>query len=139
MSTWADKTKFAKLYSETYWGNYPLKHHDGNNDYPLLQICENRNNFAIEYNLKKSLKYIKKHSPIKNIFEYTLQEIERQGAYVDHTEYYDTGYSVVCVTSHWCPEEKEYIWNKHGFNKIPQIYSPEQTTFLMELFYGRKH
>jgi hypothetical protein len=138
MYCWADKTNFNKMYKECYWGRFDLVTPVGENN-PKKEICDNRNNFAIEYKLKKPLNYIAKgHSAIKNIFKNTLYEIKQQGAYVDHIEYYDTGYSVVCVTSHHCSSEQELIWIRYGFHKIPPIYCPNQTSFVMELFYCRK-
>jgi len=139
MTNYASKTDFNKIYCECYWGRFPLIDHNGYNQNPEKEICDNRNAFAIEYKLKKSISYvIKGCRAIKNIFNHTLDEIARQGAYVDHIEYYDTGYSVICVTSHHCSDEIEKIWIKYGFHKIPPIYSIGQTSFAMELFYGRK-
>jgi hypothetical protein len=139
MTSYASKTDFDKLYSQCYWGVFPLIDRNGNDQSPKKEIIDNRNSFAIEYKLKKSLNYTAKgHTAIKNIFKYTLDEIQNQGVYVDHIEYYDTGYSVICVTSHCCFDEKENIWIKYGFHKIPPIYCINQKSFLLELFYGRK-
>ena len=138
MTNWASKTNYEKLFSESYWGNFPLITKDGYNNNPEKEICENRNAFASEYKLKKCLNWNKKHTAIKNIFKNTLYEIRRQGAFVDHIEYYDTGYSVICVTSHGCFDEQELTWNKYGFRKIVPIYCPSQKTFLMELFYDKR-
>lgn len=139
MTMWASKTNYEKLFSECYWGRFPLVTWNGTNDNPIKEICENRNAFASEYKLKKCLNSIKRHATIKNIFTNTLYEIERQGTFVDHIEYYDTGYSVICVTSHYCPDDKEQIWTKYGFRKIAPLYCPSQTTFIMQLFYDRRY
>jgi hypothetical protein len=139
MARWASKTNYEKLFSECYWGNFSLTTWSGHNDTPAKEICDNRNAFASEYKLKKCISGYKKHSTIKNIFTNTLYEIEKKGTWVDHVEYYDTGYSVICVTSHHCTDEQELIWIKYGFRKIPPIYCPSQKTFLMELFYDRKY
>jgi len=140
MTKWASKTNYEKLFSECYWGRFPLVTFDGHNNAPEKEICDNRNAFASEYKLKKALNYTARgHITIKNIFKNTLYEIERHGTYVDHIEYYDTGYSVICVTSHGCSTEQELNWIKYGFRKIAPIYCPSQKTFMMELFYDRRY
>jgi hypothetical protein len=139
MTNYASKTNYEKLFTECYWGSFHLTIWDGRKDPPQKEVCDNRNAFASEYKLKKCINYCKKHSAIKNIFTNTLYEIEKQGTWVDHIEYYDTGYSVICVTSHLCTDEQELIWIKYGFRKIPPIYNLSQRTFLMELFYGRRY
>jgi hypothetical protein len=140
MPNYASQTNFEKIFSLSYWGTFPLIILNGTKFIIEKEIIDNRNSFATEYKLKKSLCYTSKgHNAIKDIFKNTLYEIERQGNYIDHIEYYDTGYSVVCVTSHHCSNEQELIFNKYGFRKINPIYCPEQKTFMMELFYGRKN
>jgi hypothetical protein len=140
MTNWASKTNYQKLFSECYWGRFPLITWNASDNTPSKEICDNRNAFAFEYKLKKSLNYTSRgHIAIKNIFKNTLYEIERHGTYVDHIEYYDTGYSVVCVTSHGCSNEQELNWIKYGFRKIAPIYCPTQKTFMMELFYDRRY
>lgn len=140
MTNWASKTNYQKLFSECYWGRFSLITWNASDNTPSKEICDNRNAFASEYKLKKALNYTAKgHIAIKNIFKNTLYEIERQGVWTDHIEYYDTGYSVICVTSYHCPNDKEQIWTKYGFRKIAPLYLLDQTTFMMELFYDRRY
>jgi hypothetical protein len=140
MTNWASKTNYEKLFSECYWGRFPLIGWTGHNNSAQKEIYENRNTFASEYRLKKALNYTARGQiTIKNVFKNTLYEIERQNVNVDHIEYYDTGYSVVCITSHYCSTDKEPVWVKYGFRKIYPLYDLNQTTFLMELFYDRKY
>ena len=132
MTTYADQTDFPKIYSKTYWGSF--KYEPTSPD--LTEVIKNRNEFAVNKKIKSSINYAKTRTTqkkqIQNQF-YFLQNMKQQ--YVDHIEYFDTGISVIGISSAYDSNNDEEVWQAAGFKKNAPLYSKDQTTYSIELFY----
>jgi hypothetical protein len=118
---YCDGTKYSKIYKDVYWGS-----HRGHSE-----CFENRNAFIENYKIKKVLKsYAKKH-----MFELIYQRLTRESVNIDHCEYYDTGYSIIGITSHHCFPYQLETFKKYGFALIDPLYCLDQSTHMLEYFY----
>ena len=85
--TAADATRFPRLYSGTYWGNFRL---DGNADVITPEVLDNRNRFAECWKLRRR---------VDAITRYPAREM---GTDFDHPETYKDGEGwVVLVVSNY--------------------------------------
>ena len=75
--TYADNTKFPKLYGKVYWGSFKYT-----GDKTEKQICLNRNNFAETYLLTRFPWKYELFSRLKNFWPHTD---------LDHAELYASG------------------------------------------------
>ena len=109
-------TEYPALFGGTYWGNSTPRSYDENE---IEQIINNRNKFAIEYNLKnKSVK--KPHH-------------DKRSRCFDHVEAYTVKNSkdVIIVSSPYLESIDEYM-PKEGINNwfmIPSLYNNATVTF----------
>ena len=101
-----------------YWGDFT---EDKNRNYPRIEIIENRNKFAKEYDLVSSKRRVK----IPNwIYDY-LKNIE----YTDHIECYkDIHGNYIVIFSVY-----NKVTDSYGFKEIYPLYDLNQTTYCIKL------
>lgn len=129
--SYCEMTKYPEIFRETYWGIFK---HDERDTY-YLPMFENRNKFVEKFPTIKK-KITKNKSKKREFFGPLFERVAAEGAHVDHCEYYDTGYSIIGISSHYCNDSDHAAWQKYGFKLIDPIYSLEQSTYMYEYFYG---
>lgn len=128
--SYCEMTKYPEIFRETYWGIFK---HDERDTY-YLPMFENRNRFIENFPMiKKNINWTKSNR--KEFFGPLFERVVADGTSVDHCEYYDTGYSIIGISSHYCNESNHATWQKYGFRLIDPIYSLEQSTYMYEYFY----
>jgi len=126
---YADMTNYPDIFRNTYWGVFSC---EGREEY-MKPIFENRNRFAENFPTIKNANYRK--SKHRYFFELIFERVRREGTSDDHIEYYDTGYSFIGISSHYCDESNHATWQKYGFRLIDPLYAPDQSTYMYEYFY----
>jgi hypothetical protein len=128
-----EQTKYQDIFKNTYWGSFT----SSPNHYPpdLKTCCENRNKFIEDNSIKSCVTWNNRFSKKREFFHIVHRRIEATGVVVDHSEYYDTGYSVIGISSHHCYDHQHAIWQKYGFRRIDPLYSMDQSTYMYEYFY----
>ena len=134
------RTRFPKIYGDTWWGN---NSNIAQNDI----IIENRNKFAVEYQLKSSLsKIARKYKEKEGVFK-DLNEIKSYKKSIhddkwsflnnrderrEHIEYYKTKDNKIIAVFSPCDtsESKTKITMECGYSLIYPIYSTWANTFV---------
>jgi hypothetical protein len=118
--TFSDKTNYSKLFKNTYWGNFGLDNRSEKDLKELDEIVTNRNNFVVEYNIKKNVK----KRPIK-LLEY-IEKLRKNNS-LDHLESYLTNNNeYIIVNSPYNPDEKAVP----DMQKIYNLYFNNAKTYI---------
>jgi len=123
-------TKYKKIYSQTYWGNYP---YIDVNKIALDSVLDNRNNFIEEFNIKK----VKNRSELpariqkKNIFIYDSNLLILQ----KHREIYllDNKKYLILISPYNVSETENEKLLSLGFNKMNKTLWCDTTTYFIIL------
>ncbi len=125
-----DMTKYKDIFRDTYWGWFKKRQF---NEDELEQIIENRNNFIVEFNVKKHIHLSKFPKWIrKNVYRSPTnsQNIEN----FDHIEVYQTANKDhVLVVSPYCRDKDDYFYNL-GFEKYKPMYGRGATTYIKYIY-----
>lgn len=129
--SYCEMTKYPEFFREVYWGAFKCNEEDGY----MKPIFENRNRFIENFiTIKKNI-YRAVKCKQQDFFELVFERLELDGVHTDHLEYYDTGYSLIGISSHYCSELDHATWQKYGFRLIDPLYAPDQSTYMYEYFY----
>ena len=119
MVSYANLTQYSELYKDTYWGRFTTYNPTNINN----EILENRDNFASNYNIKKSIKKLQKFE--KHII-----------AQCDHLEYYSTyngNQILICSPYSDFDSFSKQPFLENGWIEIPPMYNINATTFMKQI------
>lgn len=125
-----DKTNYPEIFSNTYWGQCDYDEQTKEREKNLDEIFTNRNNFIINYKIKK----YKTNQPqylLKHIYKYKYDCQPIISEY-DHVEFYETmdnTYIIVISPYNDGPECDEKL-NNLGWTKINNLYSFSGSTYI---------
>jgi len=122
-----EMTNFNRIYKGNYWGSIvynPL------NSYCKKEIIDNRNNFIVDYNIKKRVTQL----PIRRSQKHLLcrRSPKSVNSLFDHVEYYythDNQYVIIFSPYNGNSTMNDFFDNL-GFNKIYNLYEEGASTFV---------
>lgn len=130
----ADKTNYPRIYNQTPWGSYVMR---GECDAPE-EICENRNKFIEEYNIKNSPSTDKTPQYVKKAVK---QYYNQDKDYVDHGEWYKTHDNkwIGIISPNLNKNHEKYQQAiDDGWKEIPKMYTYGATSFMKYLYSNSK-
>jgi hypothetical protein len=124
---WSDLTQYSKIYSNKYWGNFPVRSFiSGGINLPDDDIVHNRNLFIDDYMIAN-----RKFTHGCRLTAYKEFQ-NRLGAWADHIEYYTTAFGdSICICSQGSLHDGAA--QEAGFNKLYPLYSQSLSTWIMVL------
>jgi|TARA_B110000495_G_C22353491_1_gene232393 hypothetical protein len=138
------RTRYPRLYHDTYWGNYKISQSTGD-----VTIIENRNRFATQYDLYSRISKIPmKHQKEAGVYtqevlkdanemkfhdkwSFLIQKDERKR----HIEYYKTvDNNIIAIFSPYDTSERMTdMAVECGYSLIDPLYSHAANTFVKEI------
>jgi len=121
-------TNVNKIYKGSYWGSIE---YNPNKSYCKKEILDNRNNFIVDYNIKKRVSQL----PIRRCNKYLLcrNNPKNVSSHFDHVEYYYTHNKqyVIIASPYNGSSTMNDFFNKLGFTKIYNLYCEGASTFCL--------
>lgn len=134
IKSYCECTEYSKIFKNTYWGSFKTEK-QGVYEEQLPLLCENRNKFIEEHSIISCVTHNKRFWKKIEFFRCVFRRIEQEKTTVDHREFYDTGHSIIGISSHYCHDYEHIIWQKYGFRLIEPLYQTDQSTYMYEYFY----
>jgi len=124
---WSDLTNYPKIYSHTYWGNFPIYPSWGTprTNYPEDELIVNRNRFIDDFQIaNRRFKHGCRAAPY-NAFCTLLNSMK----WADHKEFYTTRMGdSICIISQ--SSQYDAAAEDAGFIKIYPLYCQSQSTWM---------
>jgi len=114
MASYAERTKYCKLYKKTYWGGWRSR--------PQDIIIQNRNAFIESNPGIRPKKWLKR---VREKFDEQMKDISWL---LDHNEFYHTPNEWIMITSPYTSEDALFL--AKGFRQIEPLYSTNANTFV---------
>ncbi len=122
----SDLTKYSKIYRLSYWGQAQIIS-DEPSPVHTPDIIANRNQFVIDYDIKKSLNYHQQPNYLSDYIIYLLNKSNERRDLFDHVEAYRTADNrIVIITSPYNPNPP----TRPEFKSTYKLYNEHAHTFV---------